>query len=123
MPENTSNILYVLMSGIETPERLYAPFLLGSTAAAMGIETTVYFLIKGVTVVKNGEAEKIKLGQFPNLKDVMEQAIESGVRLMVCEQSCMLLGIEKGDFIPEASIVGAATLNDLLLKSDAVLSF
>jgi predicted peroxiredoxin len=123
MLENTSKILYVLMSGIDTPERLYAPFILGSTAAAMGIETTVYFLIKGVTVVKEGEAEKIKLGQFPSLKQVMDQARESGVRFMVCEQSCMLLGIEKGDFIPEASIVGAATLYDLLLKSDAVLSF
>jgi hypothetical protein len=123
MSENTSNILYVLMSGLDTPERLYAPFILGSTAAAMGIESIIYFLIKGVTVVKEGEAEKIQLGTFPSLKEVMDQAIESGVKFMVCEQSCKLLGIERGDFIPEANIVGAATLNDLLLNSDAVLSF
>lgn len=123
MSEKKENILYVQMSGTDTPERLYAPFILGSTAAAMGIDTTIYFLIKGVTVVKEGEAEKIKLGSFPTLKEVMDQAVDAGVNLVVCEQSCMLLGLERGQFIPDADIVGAATLNDLLLKADAVLSF
>jgi hypothetical protein len=123
MSEKKENILYVQMSGTDTPERLYAPFILGSTAAAMGIDSTIYFLIKGVTVVKDGEAEKIKLGSFPSLKEVMDQAVEAGVKLVVCEQSCMMLGLERGQFIPDADIVGAATLNDLLLKTDAVLSF
>jgi predicted peroxiredoxin len=45
------------------------------------------------------------------------------VKLMVCEQSCGLLGIPRGDFTKEASIVGAATLNDLALNADAVLCF
>lgn len=123
MSEDRPNILYVQTSGTESPERLYAPFILGSTAAAMNIDVTIYFLIKGVTVLKKGEAEEIRLGTFPSLDEVIEQALEAGVKLMVCEQSCMLLGIERGDFIPEANIVGAATLNDLLLKADATLSF
>ncbi len=46
-------ILYVQTSGVDTPERTYAPFILAATAAAMGIDATIYFLIKGVTVVKN----------------------------------------------------------------------
>lgn len=117
------NILYVQTSGVDTPERLYAPFILGATAAAMGIDATIYFVIKGVTVVKKGEAEKIKLGAFPSLKEVMDQAIKAGVKFKVCEQSCQLLAIERGDFIEEAKVVGAATLNDLMLDADAVLSF
>jgi predicted peroxiredoxin len=88
----------------------------------MGIDATIYFVIKGITVVKKGEAEKIKIGGFPSLKDVMDQAIKAGVKLMVCEQSCMLFNLPRGSFIGEAGIVGAATLNDLLLESDAVLS-
>ena len=112
-----------MTSGIDTPERTYAPFILATTAVAMGMDATVYFLIKGVTIVKNGEAEKIKLGSFPTLKEVMNQAIKSGVKLEVCEQSCMLLGLERGDFVEAARIVGAATLNDRLLEADAILSF
>jgi predicted peroxiredoxin len=116
-------ILYVQTSGVDQPERAYAPFILASTAAAMNIDATVYFVIKGVTLMKKGEAEKIKMGSFPSLKQVMDQALKAGVKLVVCEQSCGLLGIPRGDFTPEASIVGAATLNDLALNADAILSF
>lgn len=114
-------VLYVQTSGVDTPERTYAPFILATTA--MGIDATIYFLIKGVTVVKRGEAEKIKLGEFPTLKQVMDQAVKAGVKLEVCEQSCMLLGLERGDFADAAKIVGAATLNDRILDADAVISF
>jgi predicted peroxiredoxin len=116
-------ILYVVMSGVDTPERLYAPFVLAAAARAMDIDAIVYFVIKGVTVIKEGATENIQLGSFPKLKTVIDQAIDAGVKMMVCEQSCAMLGIERGQFIPEADIVGAATLNDLLLSSDAVLSF
>jgi len=116
-------ILYVQTSGVDTPERTYAPFVLATTAAIMNIDTTIYFLVKGVTVVKKGEAEKIKLGSFPSLKEVMDQATKAGVKLLVCEQSTQLLGLSRGDFIPEAEVVGAATLNDLVLDADAILCF
>jgi len=116
-------ILYCQTSGVDTPERTYAPFILATTAVAMGIDATIYFLIKGVTVVKKGEAEKIKLGEFPSLRQVMDQAIQAGVKLEVCEQSCMLLGIDRGDFVDESVVVGAATLNDRALDADAVLCF
>jgi predicted peroxiredoxin len=116
-------ILYVQTSGVDKPERAYAPFILATTAAMMNIEATVYFLIKGITLVRKGEAEKIKIGSFPTLKEVMDQAIKAGVKLVVCEQSCGLLGIPRGEFTKEANIVGAATLNDLALNADAVLCF
>lgn len=115
--------MYVQTSGMDNPERAYAPFILATTAATMDIDATVYFVIKGVTLVKKGEAEKIKMGTFPSLKEVMDQAVKAGVKLVVCEQSCGLLGIPRGDFTKGAKIVGAATLNDLSLSADAVLCF
>jgi predicted peroxiredoxin len=116
-------ILYVQTSGVDQPERAYAPFILATTAAMMNVDATVYFVIKGITLVKKGEAEKIKIGSFPSLKEVMNQAVKAGVRLMVCEQSCGLLGIPRGEFTEGANVVGAATLNDLTLNADAVLCF
>lgn len=116
-------ILYVQTSGVDTPERTYAPFILAATATAMGLDSTIYFVIKGVTILKKGAAEKVKIGSFPTLRQVMDQAVKAGVKLAVCEQSCMLLDIGRGDFIPEAKIVGAATLNDLALDADTVLCF
>jgi len=123
MSTGKKNILYVQTSGVDTPERTYAPFVLAATAVAMGLDATIYFLIKGITIVKKGAAEKIKIGQFPTLRQTMDQAIKAGVKFVVCEQSCMLLGIGRGEFIPEAKVVGAATLNDMALDADAVLCF
>ncbi len=118
-----AKLLYVQTSGIDTPERLYAPFILAMTAKAMGDDATIYFVIKGVTVVKKGNAEKIKIGNFPSLKEVMDQAMQSGVEMMVCDRSSELLGIDKGEIVEGVKIVGAATLNQLVLEADGVLYF
>ncbi len=118
-----SSILYVQTSGLDTPERLYAPFVLAATARAMDTEASIFFIIKGITALRKGEAEKIKVGNFPTLKEAMDQAIKVGVNLYVCEQSTQLLGMSRGDFIPEAKIAGAGTLNDLALDADAVMTF
>ena len=123
MTSSRKKMLYVQTSGVDNPERAYTPFILATTATMMNIDATVYFVVKGVTLVKKGEAEKIKMGSFPSLREVMDQAVKAGVKLVVCEQSCGLLGIPRGDFRKDAKIVGAATLNDLALSADAVLSF
>lgn len=118
-----TSLLYVQTSGIDTPERLYSPFILAQTAKAMGIDATIYFLGMGITVVKKGNAEKIKIGKFPSLKEVMDETVKAGVKLMVCEQSTQLINLTRGDFIPVAEIVGAATLNDLVLEADGTMWF
>ena len=118
-------VLYVQTSGTDTPERLYSPLILAQTALAMDIEPTVYFLGLGIKVLLKGEAEKIKLGNFPTVMEVIKDSKDKGIRIMACEQSMQLFGGEvgSGNLIEEAEIVGAATLNDLALDADAILSF
>lgn len=117
------NILYVQTSGVNTPERLYSPLILAQTAKAMEIEAAIYFLGMAITMMKHGEAEKIKVGNFPDLKQVLDQTMAAGVEFYICEASCQLIGLNRGDFIPEARIVGAATLNDLVLEADGTMWF
>ncbi len=117
-------LLYVQTSGPDTPERLYSPFILAQTAKTMGLDATVYFLGKGVLVVKKGEAEKVKVGSFPTLKQVMDDATKAGVKLMICGQSCALFGLDpKGAFVADGQVVGAATLNDVVLEADGTMWF
>lgn len=120
---DTKRILYVQTSGTDTPERLYSPFVLATVAVSMGVEATVYFLGRGITVMKAGEAEKIQVGDFPALSEVMQRAHDAGVKFMVCDQSSQLMGMDRGDYIAAAEVVGAATLNDLSLDADSILSF
>jgi predicted peroxiredoxin len=116
-------ILYVQTSGVETPERVYAPLILAIDAAATGTNVTVYFFLKGVTIIKKGEPEKVILEGYPRFDQLMDQAVLSGVKLEVCEQSCMLFGLKKQDLIDHVEVVGSSMLNDRILNADAVLSF
>jgi predicted peroxiredoxin len=117
------HILYVQTSGVDSPKLLGSAFALATTAKAMDIDATIYFLGLGVTVVKKGMAETVREGDSHTLKDLMDRAIKAGVQLLVCEQSAQLLRMDRGDLIPEAKVVGAATLNDLVLEVDATMWF
>jgi uncharacterized protein len=118
-------ILYVQTSGTDTPERLYSPLILAHTAKAMGQEATVYFLGLGLKNLVRGEAEKVKIGEFPTLLAVLKQTAAQGVTIMACQQSMQLFGgkIKAEDLLGEAVLAGAATLNDLALEADAILTF
>lgn len=115
------HILYVQTS--DAPERQYSPLVLAQTARAMDIKATVYYLGMGLKVLKPGVAENIKVGEFPTVKEMIDKSINMGVEILVCEASKRMLGWEKVDLIPGAKIVGAATLNDLVLEVDATQWF
>lgn len=89
----------------------------------MDIEATVYYLGSGLRILRPGEAEKIKLGNFPSVKEMIEKTLGMGIEILVCEASKRMLGWEKVELIPGIKIVGAATLNDLVLDVDATQWF
>jgi uncharacterized protein len=115
------NILYVQTSNL--PERQYSPLVLAQSAKAMGVDAAVYFLGMGLTVLKPGEAEKMQLGSFPSVAEMLQKTIGMGIPVYVCEASKQMLGWETVELIDGAKIVGAATLNDLALDADATMWF
>jgi predicted peroxiredoxin len=116
-------VLYVQTSGLDRPDLAYAPFILAIDAVAAGTHATIYFFLKGVTIMKRGEPERAKLGGYPPLDRIIDQAVRSGVTLEACEQSCTLFGLKKQDLIDQVKVVGAPTLNDRILDADGIVSF
>ncbi|HEB34428.1 hypothetical protein LCGC14_0967390 [marine sediment metagenome] len=115
------SILYVQTS--DDPERQYSPLILAQTAKAMDIEAKVYYLGQGLRILKPGAAEKIKIGSFPSLFEMIQKTLDLGIEILVCEASKQMLGWEKVDLIPGVKIVGAATLNDLALEAKTAMWF
>ena len=116
-----SSILYVQTS--DQAERQYSPFVLAQSAKAMDIDAKVYFLGQALRVLEPGAAEKIKIGSFPSLHETMKKTIEMGIPIYVCEASKQMLGWDKVELDSDLKIVGAATLNDLVLEADATMWF
>ena len=95
-------ILYVQTS--DQPERQYSPLVLAQTAKAMDLNPKVYYLGMGLKMLKPGEAEKIKLGTFPNVMEMLKQTLDMGIEIYVCEASKQMLGWEKVKLIPGVKI-------------------
>ena len=114
-------ILYVQTS--DEPERQYSPLVLAQTAKAMDLKPKVYFLGQGLKILRPGAAEKIKLGSFPSVAEMIQKTLQMGIEIDVCEASKQMLGWETVELIPGVKIVGAATLNDLVLEAYATMWF
>jgi predicted peroxiredoxin len=121
MMGDKKTILYVQTS--DAPERQYSPLVLAQTAKAMDINVQVYYLGTGLKILKPGAAEKIKLGSFPSVAEMIKKTLDAGIEIFVCEASKQMLGWEKVDLIPGVKIVGAGTLNDLALEADSTMWF
>jgi len=119
--KDENSILYVQTS--DAPERQYSPLVLAQTAKAMDLKPMVYYLGMGLKILLPGAAEKIKLGTFPSVAEMLQKTIEMGIEIYVCEASKQMLGWEKVELIPGVKIVGAATLNDLVLEAGATMWF
>jgi len=115
------SILYVQTS--DEPKRQYSPLVLAQTAKSMDVGAKVYYLGQGLKILRPGEAEKIKLGSFPSVKEMIDRTLEMEIEILVCEASKQMLGWEEIDLIPGVKIVGAATLNDLVLDADRTMWF
>lgn len=114
-------ILYVQTS--DTPERQYSPLVLAQTAKHMDLKPVVYYLGQGLKILRPGEAEKIKLGSFPSVGEMIDKTLEMGVEILVCEASKQMLGLDSVTLRDGVKIVGAATLNDLTLEAQATQWF
>jgi len=119
--KDENSILYVQTS--DQPERQYSPLVLAQTAKAMDLNPKLYYLGLGLKILLPGAAEKIKLGSFPSVGEMLKKTLDMGIEIYVCEASKQMLGWEKVELIPGVKIVGAATLNDLALEAGATMWF
>ena len=114
-------ILYVVTTDEATKQ--YSPLVLAQTAEMMELKPVIYYLGTSLKILKPGEAEKIKLGSFPSVAEMLQKTIKMGITIYVCEASKQMLSLEKVDLIPGVKIVGAGTLNDLALDAGATMWF
>ncbi len=139
-------------------DRVWPVLILGTTAAASGLEVDIFFTFWGLRVlqrndkritgqnwmqkceslVDRGGTDHLKLGKIhfggagtgmikklakqynvASPSELLQMAIDLGVRLHPCQMTMDLYGLSKDDFIEGAQPpVGAATFIDMAVASD-----
>jgi peroxiredoxin family protein len=123
-----------------TVDKLLCAFTLGSTAAAMDIETHLYFTFWGLNMLKKGAMDqaglpatykefepmlqaKLKEMNYPTPYEMLKRMKASGnVKIYACSPTMQMFGITKQDLIPEVDqIAGAAAFLDIASDADISL--
>lgn len=112
----------------------YPPFIIATTAAAMGAEAHLFFTFWGLNVITKRGIEKLKLPsekinfeafmkkKMPKLTDLIKRCKEMGVKLYACSTTAEMMGITKDKLLDEVEdIVGAAKFLDIAADADITL--
>lgn len=118
-------ILVIQTHGVETPTRTYSPLYYAVAASAMEMDVMVWFTMNGTNQLKKGEAEKVQLNKSSDvtLKTMLQMALDSGIKLRVCQQSLELWDMKPEDLIDGVEILGATSIIDLALNYDHTMYF
>ncbi len=121
-----TRVLYVQTHGADTPGRTATPFFLAAAAAAMDMEVGIYFTMMGPTALKKGVPEQLHIksdGRGQVLRHFIDQALDLGVKLYVCQPSLDLHDYTVDDLIDGVEMIGGAAFNQMAVEADAVIAF
>lgn len=132
--DDTKKVSIVVSEG--SFDKAMIPFIVGTTAASMGMEVHIFFTFFGLKLLKKGIKPKLpgvmrlftrmilrkmKKLKIPDFEEMKKQAIDLGVHLYACSTSMTLMNVKKEDLIEGAEILGAAKFLDLAADSDVQL--
>jgi len=124
-----------------TVDGLYPPLILATTGAAQGMEVHLYFTFGGMKLLTKSTADALDVskdlglskeqlqgllskGGMPTVRQMLQTARQSGVKVHACSPTMGLFGTSKEDLIPEYDdIIGASTYLDLASDPDAITLF
>ena len=81
-------------------------------------------MLPGMTAVATGMMNSwMKKANVARLSELLEMAVESGVRIIACQMSMDVMGIKKEDLIDGVEVGGAATFLEFASENAIALSF
>ncbi len=101
-------------------DKVYSAFIIGNGALSMGMEVSMYFTFWGLERLKKGKLDKgplskmnfLGLGKWimkrkmnqsnvRDLENMMEDFVELGGKILACDMTMEIMGVEKKDLRDE----------------------
>lgn len=98
-------------------------FVVANAAAASDKETVVFLSTEGVRLSQQGYADDVHEDGFAPLADLIASFVEAGGAIWVCSPCFKKRGLDEGQLIDGATIVGGAKLVELLSNGAPCVSW
>ncbi|MCL6446254.1 MAG: DsrE/DsrF/DrsH-like family protein [Alicyclobacillus sp.] len=119
--------------GLETA---YKVLNIATAAAATDAEVAIFFTFDGLSIIHKDAANLLTMGpgkehymegfkkaNVPSISELLEIAKESGVKLIACQMTMDVIGLQKEHFIDGIEVGGAATFLDFAYDADVTVTF
>ena len=107
MSDPRTRLIVKVTSGVEALERLNQAFTVAATAAASGVEVSLWLTGEASWLAVPGRAEQVSLPYAAELAELRDAVLAAGT-LTVCGQCAARRGLEVDDLVAGATIRGAA---------------
>lgn len=117
--------LFVVSTGTAEPKKAFSPFYYANASAAMGFDTTMFFLAEGPSLIKKGNAESVRTTEDGEpLKKVIDISVRSGVKMLCCSTAAKVIWKMKDEeLLDGATFAGSATLLEMTADPDTVVLY
>ena len=123
MDDQTRKLAIVISRGLDD-ERATVAFTIANAGVASGQQVTLFMVSAAVDVVRKGAADNVRMNPFdPPLKELIDNFLANGGRILVCPPCAKVRGYDEVDFIDGVQVVGSPALHALILDGAATLSF
>lgn len=107
MSESSARLVVKITCGTEALERLNQAFTVASTAAASGVELSVWLTGDAAWMAVPGRAEDVSLPHAAQMAELRDAVLATGT-LTVCGQCAARRDLTEADLVPGTQIRGAA---------------
>jgi len=122
MPE--SKKLVIVNSRGFDDERSSVAWSIANTAAASGMDVTVFLVAAGVDWVRKGAAKVAQLNPLdPTMNTMIGNFLENGGRVLVCPPCAKVRGYSQESLVDGAILAGAPSMLQEIVAGAASLSF
>ncbi len=111
------NLVVKLTAGVEALERANQAFTVASTAAASGVEVSMWLTGDAVWFAVPGRAEEVELPLAAPLAELRDGVLALG-QLTACTQCVKRRELGQDDLLPGVRIAGAASFVEESLADD-----
>lgn len=117
--------LFVVSTGVNEPKKAFSPFYYANASAAMGFDTTMFFLAEGPSLIRKGAADNVRTTEDGEpLKKVIDISVRSGVKLLCCTTAARVIWKMKDeDLLDGVQWGGSATLLEMTADPDTVVLY
>lgn len=121
--QDPQKLVIIATHAEENPDKATLPFVMGNTALAMDMDSTVILQSTGVYLAYRGYAEHVHAAGFPPLTELLATYLEAGGKLMVCSPCLQARKITPEELIESAVIIAGATLIGEIASATNVVTY